>query len=113
MVQIKHRKLCIAWSVVWGVLALLLCVLWVRSYWAAYQIAVLEFGPKDYLLTGERGEFVLSYGKSYLYVPCWLVTIVPTVFATSHWLPYRFSLRTLLIATTLVAVGLGVVMWML
>lgn len=27
------------------------------------------------------------------------------------WLPYRFSLRTLLIAMTLVAVGLGVYVW--
>jgi hypothetical protein len=27
------------------------------------------------------------------------------------WLPYRFSLRTLLIATTLVAVVLGVAVW--
>src|SRR5262245_51891917 len=29
----KHRKLRIAWSVAWGLLAVLLCVLWVRSYW--------------------------------------------------------------------------------
>src|SRR5262249_50695086 len=27
------------------------------------------------------------------------------------WIPYRFSLRTLLITTTLVAVGLGLVVW--
>ena len=29
----KYRKLRIAWSVAWGVVAVLLCVLWVRSYW--------------------------------------------------------------------------------
>ncbi len=29
----KHRKLRIAWSVAWGVLAVLLIALWVRSYW--------------------------------------------------------------------------------
>ena len=29
----RFRKLRIAWSVAWGVLAVLLCVLWVRSYW--------------------------------------------------------------------------------
>src|SRR5690349_16362953 len=28
----KYRKRRIAWSVVWGLLAVLLCVLWVRSY---------------------------------------------------------------------------------
>src|SRR5262245_8875502 len=29
----RFRKLRIAWSVVWGVAAVLLLVLWVRSYW--------------------------------------------------------------------------------
>src|SRR5262245_14720252 len=29
----RFRKLRIAWSVVWGLLAVLLIVLWVRSYW--------------------------------------------------------------------------------
>lgn len=29
----KCRKLRIAWSVAWGAVAVLLCVLWVRSYW--------------------------------------------------------------------------------
>jgi hypothetical protein len=28
----KHRKLRIAWSMAWGVVAVLMCVLWVRSY---------------------------------------------------------------------------------
>jgi hypothetical protein len=28
----RFRKLRIAWSVAWGVVAVLLCVLWVRSY---------------------------------------------------------------------------------
>jgi hypothetical protein len=37
----KYRKLRIAWSVGWGVLALLLIVLWVRSYWTDNA----EFGP--------------------------------------------------------------------
>ena len=30
---VKFRKLRIAWSVGWGLVAVLLCVLWVRSYW--------------------------------------------------------------------------------
>src|SRR5690348_17214413 len=29
----KHRKLRIAWSVAWGVVAVLMVPLWVRSYW--------------------------------------------------------------------------------
>jgi len=28
-----YRKLRITWSVAWGMVAVLLCVLWVRSYW--------------------------------------------------------------------------------
>jgi hypothetical protein len=31
---------------------------------------------------------------------------------TAFWLPNRFSLRTLLIATTLVAVVLGLIVWL-
>jgi hypothetical protein len=31
--QMRFRKLRIAWSVAWGLLAVLLVVLWVRSYW--------------------------------------------------------------------------------
>jgi hypothetical protein len=34
-----YRKLRIAWSVACGIVAVLLCVLWVRSYW--YQDAFL------------------------------------------------------------------------
>ena len=30
--RVRFRKLRIVWSVAWGVVAVLLCVLWVRSY---------------------------------------------------------------------------------
>ena len=36
----KRRKLRIAWSVGWGLVAVLLCVLWVRSYTLAYVFGV-------------------------------------------------------------------------
>ena len=36
----KYRKLRIAWSVAWGVVAVLLIVLWVRSYWWAEVVLV-------------------------------------------------------------------------
>jgi hypothetical protein len=41
--------------------------------------------------------------------PIWIFTLLATAFAAAPWIRYRFSLRTLLIATTLVAVGLGLV----
>jgi hypothetical protein len=41
--------------------------------------------------------------------PIWLLVLLVAAIGTAPWLPYRFSLRTLLIATTLVAVVLGVI----
>ena len=34
----KYRKLRIAWSVVFGVVCLLITLLWIRSYWRGYSI---------------------------------------------------------------------------
>jgi hypothetical protein len=42
---------------------------------------------------------------------CFFVTVFG-VASTIPWLSLRFSLRTLLIATTLVAVGLGLIVWL-
>jgi len=40
-------------------------------------------------------------------LPLWFVVLLVAVFTTLPWLRWRFSLRTLLIATTLVAILLG------
>ena len=53
----------------------------------------------------ERGGF---------YAPHWTIALLCGTFATipiATHLKWRFSLRTLLIATTLVAVLLGIIMW--
>jgi hypothetical protein len=42
-------------------------------------------------------------------IPYWSFLASVVVVASLPWLKWRFSLRTLLIATTLVAVGIGVV----
>jgi hypothetical protein len=49
------------------------------------------------------------------YIPLWILTSIAAVFAAISLMPWskRFSLRTLLIATTLVAVVLGLVVWLL
>jgi hypothetical protein len=39
----------------------------------------------------------------------WLLILADIIVATAPWLRWRFSLRTLLIATTLVALALGVI----
>jgi hypothetical protein len=44
-------------------------------------------------------------------VPDWFLALFAAAFATAPWFRWRFSLRTLLIATTLVAVVLGLAVW--
>src|SRR5262245_49759636 len=44
---LKFRKLRIAWSVACGLLAVLLCVLWVRSYWVIDSIGRIYPTPPD------------------------------------------------------------------
>jgi hypothetical protein len=45
-------------------------------------------------------------------IPMWSMTAASALLAFMPWLPQRFSLRTLLIATTLVAVVLGLIVWL-
>jgi len=149
----RFRKLRIAWSVAWGSVAVLLCVLWVRSYEKAdaiYRISKTEIQTQLISYLG-----VISFRRTNLHVtelsipvkphgwkyevrqpvsefgfsrfalvwnakelkfraPCWCGITLATILGTFPWLWQlkRFSLRTLLIATTLVAVGLGLIVWM-
>jgi hypothetical protein len=50
---------------------------------------------------------------SFIYFPYWFSILLVTTLAALPWLRWRFSLRTLLIATTLVAVVLGLIVWLL
>jgi hypothetical protein len=58
-----------------------------------------------------RGVYDIS--RSVL-IPFWLPVFLTGVFAATPWVKWsrRYSLRTLLIATTLVAVGLGMVVYL-
>lgn len=140
----KCRKLRIAWSVVWGVAAVLLLVLWVRSYrwcdslespfgvqfvnlYGTFQVAPLE----NFLVVNEWhvasnhfaelpgselvtvSETLLAFQiRPHLVLPAWFVSAAVAAFASVPWLPLKpFSLRTLFIATTLVAALLGLVVW--
>ena len=151
----RFRKLRIAWSVWWGVLAALLIVLWVRSYLRLDNCNGV-CGAKVLIIMSSRGDLGIGrltpLGQGY---PPWSITSNPpeakrlwwsmedrlplsllgiryqrfspamTLFAIGYWLPVlitavfaggpwidrttRFSLRTLLIGTTLVAVVLGLI----
>jgi hypothetical protein len=149
------RGLGIAWSVWWGILCVLLVVLWVRSYWwTTYYVS--SFGqvsllPGDlgvsisggadpsavpagtvihvsseawmqYLETQRAAEnFIMGqhwsriWGAFYFQngenVPFWFLLAIFAMSSGAPWLGRRFSLRTLFVATTLIAFVLGLVVW--
>jgi hypothetical protein len=149
----KYRKLRIAWSVVWGVVAVLLIVLWVHSYWWTgflkapypkgrdtvvvtrsgqlevelyYQIAgelshwtFEAFGPSELAELDDEPTlsglgFKLYWGvPSGVVVPLWFLVFFSVALTGLPWIrrSKRFSLRTLLIATTLVAIVLGIAVY--
>jgi hypothetical protein len=59
-----------------------------------------------------HSRFGVSYSSDGLFallaVSYWLLTVFAIGIAAAPWLKWRFSLRTLLIATALVALGLGI-----
>jgi hypothetical protein len=164
----KYRKLRIAWSIAWGVVAMLLTVLWLRScYW--FDAARIDPIYKAYSIGGQSGSggLVLDCVNSFtpafpqtnfryqctsldqlragvqqsgypdpfpsrvwgcgfeakmtrnfirFLVPYWFLALTAVSGVAFPWLPWhklrwQFSLRTLLIVTTLVAVVLGFVVW--
>ena len=147
--RMRYRKLRIAWSVFWGVAAVLLVVLWVRSYRWVDMVAVantaIGSSMRGQIYVGERiaidaplmkkastyvgyeNHFwilsvdikglgisprynVVPYGNPVALPYCLLVLAMPA-FGVIPWIRWsnRFSLRTLLIATTLIAVVLGLI----
>jgi hypothetical protein len=167
----RFRKLRIAWSVGWGILAVLLIVLWVRSYWYKDTLIANLFG-RNFQANSELVRLSLAtmdrpIGKEMWYaqskpigdvtapptpssrsprrssttsptnkqppirsfsttvvntpslnvygvgMPYWAWLLLPAIAAGIPWMGRlrRFSLRTLLIAATLVAVILGLVVY--
>lgn len=151
----KYRKLQIAWSVVWGLVAVLFVVLWMRSYyfgevvqWSVTKWCGFQFTSSEGQLTARHCSLDGAGHHGGMDFPDWLWSVVPigsfsqsptTILgfelrlpyfvATSYWAPVvicvaltiapvlvghprlRFSLRTLLIAVTLIALLLGAVVY--
>lgn len=140
--DVRYKKLRIAWSVTWGVVAVLMVVLLMRSF---KYTDMFESGRK--LTTSHQGRIYTKhrysskrpmppisrkrfdwFGKSVVWLTldptpisvegghsihyCSLATIAGLI-ASVSWFTWstRFSLRTLLIATTLVAIGLGLIIY--
>jgi hypothetical protein len=151
--SMRFRKLRIAWSVGCGILCVLLCALWMRSYWIDDRLVGPVFGADVLTIESVYGRTDLFYlgpvvrgPTSWTHVagdaetmvelaPSWSMSVTAFHFEWSeerfvvfpHWfliafiailsgLPWirrsnRFTLRTLLIAITAIAVVLGLVVW--
>ena len=116
----RFRKLRIAWSVAWGVVAVLQIVLWVRSYGdtdPAEFIGVPVWAINGSIRIYDPSPPPATISEDSIYIgdecigllPIWSLATGAIAFASLPWLPWRFNLRTLLIATTLVAVVLGMI----
>jgi hypothetical protein len=137
----RFRKLRIAWSVFCLLLSAAVAALAVRShYWldrppsgSVYHWALVDgtfFWNTSvmpiYIYEGPTAPpypivhyGIDSYPTSMKYfvedggirIRLWPVAAALLFLSTASWMPARFSLRTLLIATTLVAVVLGLIVW--
>lgn len=81
-----------------------------KKWYAGYSSDISDISPFKKVFRG----FALNgtFGNQ---VPDWFLLVVVAGLGAAPWLsrwPCRFSLRTLLIATTLIAVGLGLVVWL-
>ena len=136
----------IAFTAFCGLVAVLLCVMWVRSYscsdvfngpgtfsintatgvihverlrpiftsrWSIYTFDLSwrqdGFSDRPYASRIWDGFDIDDYGVRF---PIWFAALVTSLVATIPWIRWRFRLRTLLIATTLVAMVLGLVVWL-
>jgi hypothetical protein len=135
----NYRKLRIAWSVLCGTLCLLLIALWLRSFWYRDRLEIPMIGPRLVNVWSMQGQLtVISLAHSgdwrftTMYLSEWVKTnrkwafniggahcshLFPVVIlgalAALPWLRWRFSLRTLLIGMTVVAVILGLALWVM
>src|SRR5262245_41353475 len=109
----KFRKLRIAWSAAWGLVAVLLCVLWVRSYsknffwesstrriirnYIAATISTVHLWVTRVRTSASFRSFgVFHIGESLLRLPCWRLAPgslgFQVVSASAHYLSPRRSL---------------------
>jgi hypothetical protein len=84
---------------------------WERKWvWKSFQI---KSTPPE-LLAAHSWHYESSRFDTHVTFPSWFAVILVGAFGVTPWVRWkkRFSLRTLLVTTTLVAVVLGVVVWL-
>jgi hypothetical protein len=80
---------------------------------ASYRLTELSAkGIEAAPFTGWGFGFYKRPNYLIIHLPYWFLITVAGTFSTTPWLHWRFSLRALLIATTLVAVVLGLIVWL-
>ncbi len=99
------RSLRITWTAFWGTAAILLIVLCVRSYWRGDYLK--HFESANTVLRSFAGDF----WKPPFAAPHLLIAVLCLLLAAAASIR-RYNLRALLIATTLVAVALGIIVVM-
>src|SRR5262245_20924320 len=70
---VRFRKLRIAWSVMWGVVAVLVCVLWVLSYSWHHSICIRTINKGFLQGVSFNGKLVLSVGEYGGLISWWYV----------------------------------------
>jgi hypothetical protein len=78
---------------------------WPRD-WRVYSLPPREVKLPYHTALGVV-EYMATPDAYRVRFPYWCLTLISTAFATAPWMQKRFSLRTLLIATTLIAVLLA------
>jgi hypothetical protein len=78
-------------------------------YWNHERMPVPPVLRKDFVAKYLRKYFEYQFG--YVIVPDWFLIFAFAGLGILAWFPWRFSLRTLLVAMTLVAVVLGVIVY--
>jgi hypothetical protein len=82
---------------------------WVSSGWHAWTNSR---NPEQAWANARFSEFVgLRYGSFFVAVPFAYVVMLTIALTASPWPRWRFSIRTMLTITTLVAVVLGAMVW--
>jgi hypothetical protein len=141
----RFRKLRIALSVFFAVMALGLCALWARSYWyydmlsrtgsndiytqlssnwgyicftridASSTPAVRAHGWRLQATSANKNPARFQWIKDtellQVNVPNWFIVLTFAALSRLAWTGTRFNLRAMLIATTLVALLLGLTKW--
>jgi hypothetical protein len=140
------RRLRIGASLFFAVLAVLVCILWVRSYWwldtvilyrggnwygnesawgvfrthIMFDVGVGDglFRRSDPLSEARFPKLVFTWfgriGGPVFTTSCslWIPAMLFASIAAAPWFRWRYSLRTLLLTTTLVAIVLGLAVWL-